>query len=63
LSTILDRYAIDQVDVPPLVWSVLMTSISRVLVIEQALGMSVGHGEIVAFVEHYLHLFEGDPEI
>jgi AcrR family transcriptional regulator len=63
LSTILDRYAIDQADVPPLVWSVLMTSISRVLVIERALGMSAGHSEIVEFVEHYLHLFEGDPEI
>ena len=61
LSTVLDRYDIDQVQVPPLVWSVLMTSISRVLVIEQALGMSAGHGEIVEFVELYLRLLEGDP--
>jgi AcrR family transcriptional regulator len=62
LSTVLDRYDIDQVQVSPLVWSVLMTSISRVLVIEQALGMSAGHGEIVEFVEHYLRVLEGDPE-
>jgi AcrR family transcriptional regulator len=63
LSTVLDRYGIDQAEVPPLVWSVLMTSVSRVLVIEQALGMSAGHGETVVFVERYLRQLEGDPEI
>jgi AcrR family transcriptional regulator len=63
LSTVLDRYGIDRAQVPALVWSVLMTSISRVLVIEQALGMSAGHAEIVKFVEHYLHRLEGDPEV
>jgi AcrR family transcriptional regulator len=62
LSTVLDRYGIDRAEVPALVWSVLMTSISRVLVIEQALGMSAGHAEIVAFVERYLRRLEGDPE-
>jgi AcrR family transcriptional regulator len=62
LSTVLDRYGIDRAEVPALVWSVLMTSISRVLVIEQALGMSAGHAEIVAFVERYLHRLEGDPD-
>lgn len=63
LSTVLDRYGIDHAEVPPLVWSVLMTSISRVLVIEQALGMSAGHAEIVEFVERYLHRLEGAPEV
>jgi AcrR family transcriptional regulator len=62
LSTVLDRYGIDRAEVPPVVWSVLMTSVSRVLVIEQALGMSAGHAEIVKFVEHYLHRLEGAPE-
>jgi hypothetical protein len=59
---VLDRYGIDPVEVPPLVWSVLMTSVSRVLVIEQALGMSAGHAETIEFVERYLHRLEGDPE-
>jgi AcrR family transcriptional regulator len=63
LSTVLDRYGIDPLEVPPQVWSVLMTSVSRVLVIEQALGMSAGHGETVEFVERYLHRLEGDPDI
>jgi AcrR family transcriptional regulator len=62
LSTVLDRYGIDRAEVPAVVWSVLMTSISRVLVIEQALGMSAGHAEIVQFVERYLRRLEGDPE-
>ncbi|MGH3579515.1 MAG: TetR/AcrR family transcriptional regulator, partial [Mycobacterium sp.] len=61
-STVLERYGMDPPQVPPLVWSVLMTSVSRVLVMEQALGMSVGHAEIVEFVERYLHRLEGDPE-
>ena len=62
LSTVLQRYGTDPAEVPPLVWSVLMTSVSRVLVIEQALGMSAGHAETVEFVERYLHRLEGDPE-
>ena len=65
LSMVLERYGLnvgDPVEVPPLVWSVLMTSVSRVLVIEQALGMSAGHAETIEFVERYLHRLEGDPE-
>jgi AcrR family transcriptional regulator len=62
LSTVLQRYGVDAAQVPPLVWSVLMTSVSRVLVIELALGMSAGHAETVEFVERYLHRLEGDPE-
>ena len=64
LSMVLERYGEvgDPVEVPPLVWSVLMTSVSRVLVIEQALGMSAGHAETIEFVERYLHRLEGDPE-
>jgi AcrR family transcriptional regulator len=63
LSKVLHRYGVDAAQVPPLVWSVLMTSVSRVLVIEQALGMSAGHAETVDFVERYLQRLEGDPEI
>jgi AcrR family transcriptional regulator len=61
LSTILERYGVDPAKFPPLVWSVLMTSVSRVLVIEQALDMSSGHSETVEIVENYLRHLEGDP--
>lgn len=66
LTTILERYSregADPVHIPPLVWSVLMTSVSRVLVIERALDMSAGHSETVEIVENYLRHLEGDPEI
>ncbi len=66
LTTILDRYGRTlgpRFKIPPLVWSVLMTSVSRVLVIEQALDMSAGHSETVEIVESYLRHLEGDPEI
>ncbi|MGB6205422.1 TetR/AcrR family transcriptional regulator [Mycobacterium sp.] len=62
LSTVLRRYGADAAEVPPLVWSVLMTSVSRVLVMEQVLGMSAGHAETVGFVERYLLRLEGAPE-
>jgi AcrR family transcriptional regulator len=66
LTTILARYdeeRRDPVKLPPLVWSVLMTSVSRVLVLEQALEMSAGHRETIEIVESYLRHIEGDPEI
>lgn len=61
LSTALERYGVDAAQVPPLVWSVLMTSVSQILVMEQALGMSAGHAQTVEFVERYLRRLEGDP--
>jgi AcrR family transcriptional regulator len=61
ISTALQRYDIDADDVPPVVWSVLITSVSRVLVMEQELGMSAGHEETVEFVERYLRRLEGEP--
>jgi AcrR family transcriptional regulator len=60
ISTALQRYGIDT-DVAPVVWSVLITSVSRVLVLEQELGMSAGHKETVELVERYLRRFEGEP--
>ena len=65
ISTALRRYDIDADrdfgEVPPVVWSVLITSVSRVLVMEQELGMSAGHKETVELVERYLRRLEGEP--
>ncbi|MGB8503899.1 TetR/AcrR family transcriptional regulator [Mycobacterium sp.] len=61
VSTALSRYDIDD-EVAPIVWSVLFTSVSRVLVMEQELGMSAGHAETVELVERYLRHLEGEPE-
>jgi hypothetical protein len=44
------------------VWAVIATAVSRVLVMEHALGMSAGHAETVEFIERYLRRFEGEPQ-
>ena len=55
------RYDIDASQVPPVVWAVFATSLSRVLVMETALGMSTGHAETLEFVEAWLRQLEGEP--
>jgi len=59
LETVLEREGIaDQC--PPIVFTVLLSSVSRFLVIErETLGMSTGHAETVAFVEAFLTRVEG----
>jgi len=61
VSAALHRYGVQNEDVPPVVWTVLMTSLSRFLVLEQAIGMSGGHAETVELVESYLRRLEGEP--
>ena len=62
VAAALQRYGVDSADVPPVVWTVLMTSLSRFLVLERAIGMSGGHAETVALVESYLRRLEGEPQ-
>jgi TetR/AcrR family transcriptional regulator len=58
---VLAGYGIDETEYPPIVCAVLLTSISTLLVIEQAmLSMSTGHAETVAFVEELIRRLEGD---
>lgn len=60
MTTALRRYGYEEVDVPPVVWALFATSVSQVLVLEQALGMSNGHSEMMAFCEDWLRRFEGE---
>ncbi len=54
------RYGVDTDRLPAVVGTVLMTSITRFLVIEEeTLGMASGHAETVAFVERFLSELEG----
>jgi AcrR family transcriptional regulator len=54
------RHQLDEAVFPPMVVTVLMTSLTRMLVIEgETLGMSGGHAETVAFVEQFLERLEG----
>ena len=60
MTAALERYGVDASGVPPIVWTVFATSVSRVMVMEQALGMSAGHAETLEFVEGYLRQLEGE---
>jgi AcrR family transcriptional regulator len=60
LEAVLGRYGISAERCPPVVFTVLLSSISRFLVIERVtLGMSTGHEETVEFVEDYIFRMEG----
>ncbi|XVQ14812.1 TetR/AcrR family transcriptional regulator [Spirillospora sp. CA-255316] len=61
LSEVLRRYGVDTREFPPLVLMVAMTSLSRVLVMEDAIGLAEGHEETEAFVERWLERLEGEP--
>ncbi|MCV7441041.1 TetR/AcrR family transcriptional regulator [Mycobacterium paraense] len=61
VAAALQRYGAESEDVPPVVWTVLMTSLSRFLVLEQAVGISGGHAETLELVETYLRRLEGEP--
>jgi AcrR family transcriptional regulator len=61
IAAALERYGVDPAGVPPVVWSVFATSVSRTMVMEQALNMSAGHAETVEFVERYITDLEGEP--
>ena len=62
VTAALQRYGEDSPTMPPVVWTVLMTSLSRLLVLEQAIGMSGGHAETMELVESYLRRLEGEPQ-
>ena len=60
IKAVFERYGVSSDDLSPIVCTVLMTSISTFLVIEQeTLGMSTGHAETVAFVEGLIRRLEG----
>jgi AcrR family transcriptional regulator len=48
-----------QMKCSPLGLTVLIAGISRILVMEGSLGMTAGHKDLKAFVEHWLGQFEG----
>jgi AcrR family transcriptional regulator len=57
----LKAYGVDPAELPAVVAIVLLTSVSRVLVMEAALDVLDGHPETVEIVERYLRQLEGEP--
>jgi AcrR family transcriptional regulator len=62
VTSALKRYGVSREQMPPEVWTVLMTSLSRFLVLEQAVGISGCHAETLELVESYLRRLEGEPQ-
>ena len=58
LTRILDDYGFDTARFPAAAMAVLITSVSRVVVLERALGMSGGHAEAIAMVEREIDALE-----
>jgi AcrR family transcriptional regulator len=59
----LKAYGVDPGELPAVVAIVLLTSVSRVLVMEEALEVRDGHAETVEIVERYLRQLEGEPTV
>jgi AcrR family transcriptional regulator len=60
LNLVFQRYGEVARQCPPIVFAVLLSSVSRFLVLEaETLGMVTGHRETVAFVEKFLASVEG----
>ncbi|OBB22017.1 TetR family transcriptional regulator [Mycolicibacterium peregrinum] len=62
IEAALRRYGVDSSEVPPIVWTFIAASVSRVMVMEQALGMTAGHAEVLQFCEDWLRRLEGEPQ-
>ena len=60
-ATVLEAYGVDTRHFPPAAMAFLMTGVPGILFMEQAVGISAGHAEIVALVERYLGELEGEP--
>jgi AcrR family transcriptional regulator len=60
-TRVLKDYGVDTTQMPPVAAAFLMTGVPGILFMEQAVGISAGHAEIVTLVERYLRELEGEP--
>jgi AcrR family transcriptional regulator len=59
LSNVLESYEVDPSAFPAEAVLVLVTAVSQILVLEEALGVTTGHAEMRRLVERYLARYEG----
>ncbi len=60
LSAVMERYGLDPDRWPPSSVIVILSAISRFLLIEEAFDVDVGHAETEAMVEDFLRTIEGE---
>jgi AcrR family transcriptional regulator len=51
-------HGVDTTEFPPVVMSMIVTSLARILVLERSLGITRGHAEATAFIERLLARYE-----
>ena len=61
LASVFAEYAIDPEAFPPDAVLVVITAISRIMGLEERLGVTIGHAETRALVERFLARFESNP--
>jgi len=60
LSSVLDDYGVDAASWPPATVILLLSGISRFLLIEKAFDVEIGHADTVALVERHIRAVEGE---
>jgi hypothetical protein len=60
LSTVLEGYGVDPLRWPPASVIVILSGISRFLLIEEAFDIDIGHDETMAMVEDHIRSLEGE---
>ena len=61
VAALFERYGVEAGDLTPEAVVVLMTSLSQVLGLEEAIGLTTGHASMRAIVERFLDRYEGQP--
>ncbi|WP_441962769.1 TetR/AcrR family transcriptional regulator [Mycolicibacterium houstonense] len=61
MTAALRAHGVDTDEFPPVVMSMIVASLARILVLEQGLGISRGHAEAQDFIRRYLDRFELPP--
>jgi AcrR family transcriptional regulator len=59
LARLLDGSDLDPGELPPEALAMLVTSVSQVFVLEEAMGMTAGHDEMRALVDRWIERYEG----
>jgi AcrR family transcriptional regulator len=57
----LRAHGVDTTEFPPVVMSMIVTSLARILVLERSLGITRGHAEAGEFIERLLDRYEMPP--
>lgn len=61
LTEAMRAHGVDMQEFPPVVMSMILTSLARIMLLEQSLGIDRGHDAVQEFISRYLERFEVSP--